>query len=134
MTQRLFLMQPLTFHGRVERGEGMARKLGCPTANIAIEQGIIIPALGIYVGEAEVDHVRYPSLICISDGRTGVNLKMEVHLLNQEKELTGKSIVVVLFEKLRDIIPFPGEEEMSKVIKDDLEKSRVWFKTHPLFV
>lgn len=125
-------MQPLTFRGRVERGEGMARRLGCPTANIAIEQGIIIPALGIYVGEAEVDHVSYPSLICVSDGRTGVNLKMEVHLLDQEKELAGKSMTVVLLEKLRDIIPYPGEEEMAKVIKTDMENSKDWFKTHVL--
>lgn len=127
-------MQPLTFRGRVERGEGMARRLGCPTANIAIEQGIIIPALGIYVGEAEVDHMRFPSLICVSDGRTGVNLKMEVHLLDQEKELAGKSMTVVLLEKLRDIIPYPGEEEMAKLIQEDMKKSKAWFKTHILAV
>lgn len=127
-------MQPLTFRGRVERGEGMARKLGCPTANIAIEQGIIIPALGIYVGEAEVDHVRYPSLVCVSDGRTGINLKMEVHLLDQEKELAGKSMTVVLLDKLRDILPFPGEEEMAKVIKEDMKKSRDWFNVHTAIV
>lgn len=122
-------MQPLTFRGRVERGEGMARRLGCPTANIAIEQGIIIPALGIYVGEVEVDHMRFPSLICVSDGRTGVNLKMEVHLLDQEKELAGKILSVVLLEKLRDIIPYPGEEEMAKLIREDIQKSKAWFKT-----
>lgn len=122
-------MQPLTFRGRVERGEGMARRLGCPTANIAIEQGIIIPALGIYVGVAEVDHLKYPSLICVSDGRTGVNLKMEIHLLDQEKELSGKSMTVVLLEKLRDIIPFPGEEEMARMIKGDMEKSKAWFQS-----
>lgn len=121
-------MQPLTFRGRVERGEGMARRLGCPTANIAIEQGIIIPALGIYVGVAEVDYLKYPSLICVSDGRTGVNLKMEIHLLDQEKELSGKSMTVVLLEKLRDIIPFPGEEEMARMIKGDMEKSKAWFQ------
>ncbi len=123
-------MQPLTFRGRVERGEGMARRLGCPTANIAIEQGIIIPALGIYVGEAEVDLQVYPSLICVSDGRTGVNLKMEVHLLDQEKELAGKSMSVVLLEKLRDIIPYIGEEEMAAVIAQDMAESRAWFKAH----
>ena len=44
----------LVFSGRVERGEGMARNLGCPTANIAVEQGAIIPGLGIYVGETEL--------------------------------------------------------------------------------
>lgn len=121
------IMQPLTFYGRVERGEGMARRLGCPTANIAIEQGIIIPALGIYVGEAEVDHVKYSALICINDGRTGLNLKMEVHLLDQEMELVGKMISVIILEKIRDLIPYPGEEEMARVIQDDMAKSRAWF-------
>lgn len=121
-------MRHLIFQGRVERGEGMAAGLGCPTANIAVEQGAIIPALGVYVGEAEVDSVYYPSLICISDGRTGYNLKMEVHLLDQTGiDLTGKHISVVLLAKMRDIIPFPGEEEMSKVIADDLTKAKDWF-------
>ncbi len=123
-------MQPLTFSGRVEKGEGIARELGCPTANIAIEQGVVIPALGVYVGDAEIEHKQYPSLICISDGRTGVNLKMEVHLLDQEMDLTGKKLTVILREKIRDIIPFPGNEEMALVIKEDLEKSRVWFRKH----
>lgn len=121
-------MQPLILQGRVEHGEGMARGLGCPTANIAIEQGIVIPALGVYVGEAEVDSVFYPALICVSDGRTGTNLKLEVHLLDEEKELHGKHMSVTLREKIRDIIPFPGAEEMANVIQEDLRKSREWFK------
>ncbi len=116
----------LTLSGRVERGEGMATSLGCPTANIAIEQGVLIPALGVYVGEAEVDGVWHDALICISDGRTGYNLKMEVHLLGVNQDLTGKRIDVVLMEKLRDVIPFPGEQEMAKIIADDLERARAW--------
>ncbi len=116
----------LTLSGRVERGEGMATGLGCPTANIAVEQGVLIPALGVYVGEAQVDGAWHDALICISDGRTGYNLKMEVHLLGMNQDLTGKRIDVVLHEKLRDIIPFPGEQEMTKIIADDLERARAW--------
>ncbi|MBI4437668.1 riboflavin kinase [Candidatus Uhrbacteria bacterium] len=119
----------LVFRGHVERGEGMARNLGCPTANVAVEQGAIIPGLGIYVGETELAGVRYPSLVCINDGRTGYNLKMEVHLLGVEMDLLGKYLKVTLFEKIRDLIPFPGEEEMAKIIKQDLEKANVWFQT-----
>lgn len=124
-------MQPLTFSGRVEKGEGIARELGCPTANIAVEQGVIIPALGVYVGDTELEQKHYPSLICINDGRTGINLKMEVHLLDQEKDLTDKKLTVILLEKIRDLVPFPGKEEMAQMIKDDLEKSRTWFHDHP---
>ena len=123
-------MQPLSFQGFVEKGEGMANRMGCPTANIAVEQGGVIPALGVYVGESELEGVKYPSLICINDGRTGVNLKMEVHLLNQEIDLTGKKLIVVLLDKIRDLVPFPGEEAMSHIIKNDLEKSRTWFSEH----
>lgn len=112
--------------GRVETGEGMATRLGCPTANIAIEQGVIIPALGVYVGEARIDGTWYDSLICISDGRTGYNLKMEVHLLGKTMELVGKQIEVVLLHKVRDIIPYPGEEQMAAVIADDLKQATAW--------
>lgn len=106
----------------------MATSLGCPTANIAIEQGVLIPALGVYLGEAEVDGTWHDALVCISDGRTGYNLKMEVHLLGVNRDLNGKHIEVVLHEKLRDIIPFPGEKEMSVIIADDLVKARAWSK------
>lgn len=117
------------FEGQVEKGEGMASQLGCPTANIAVEQGAIIPALGVYVGETEMDGQRYPSLVCINDGRTGYNLKMEVHLLNQKDiNLTGKRLHVVLFEKIRDLIPFPGDDEMSRIIIEDLTNANEWFK------
>ncbi len=104
----------------------MATQLGCPTANIAVEQGVIIPALGVYVGEAEVDGDRYPSLICINDGRTGYNLKMEVHLLGQSLELVGKRMQVELMGKIRDLIPFPGEVQMAEVIADDITQANQW--------
>lgn len=106
----------------------MATKLGCPTANVAVEQGAIIPALGVYVGETELKGNRYPSLICINDGRTGYNLKMEVHLLDQKSvDLTGKHLNVVLFERIRELIPFPGDKEMAEIIVGDLTKAHEWF-------
>lgn len=118
----------ITLSGRVERGEGMATSLGCPTANIAIEQGLLIPALGVYLGEAQIDGDGqwHDALICISDGRTGCNLKMEVHILKGADDLTGRKIDAVLLEKLRDIIPFPGEKEMAVIIAQDIHKAREW--------
>ncbi len=106
----------------------MARRLGCPTANIAVEQGVIIPALGVYVGETEVDGRRYGSLICINDGRTGYNLKMEVHLLDQDMELNGKHIKVRLVDKIRDLIPYPGEKEMAEIVQQDMVKATAWMQ------
>lgn len=117
----------LRLSGIVETGEGMATELGCPTANVAVEHGAIIPGLGIYVGEAWLVDERYPALVCINDGRTGYTLKMEVHLLGQKLELVGKRLNVELFEKVRDLIPFPGDEKMREQIAVDLVNARAWF-------
>jgi len=124
-------MRELCFCGRVEKGEGMATRMGCPTANIAVEQGAVIPALGVYVGNTELEGTLYPSLICINDGRTGYRLKIEVHLLDQKDiDLTGKRLNVVLCNKIRDLVPFPGEDEMAKIIQDDIQKAGEWFAVH----
>lgn len=124
-------MRELCFCGRVEKGEGIAARMGCPTANIAVEQGAVIPALGVYVGHTEMDGESYPSLVCINDGRTGYRLKMEVHLLNKDGiDLTGKYLTVALCEKLRDLVPFPGEEKMAEIIAGDITKANDWFVKH----
>lgn len=120
-------MNNLTFQGRVERGEGMATKLGCPTANIAIEQGVIIPGLGVYLAVAVLDGVRYPSIACINDGRTGNHLKMEVHLMGVNKVLDGKRMRVSLLQKTRALVPFEDNESMARLIAKDLEQAREWF-------
>lgn len=122
----------LSFQGHVEKGDGYARKLGCPTANVCIEQGVIIPGLGVYVGETQLEGKRYKSLVCINDGRTGSILKMEVHLLGENMDLSGKYLKVDLFEKIREIIPFPGEEKMAEIIRGDIAKAGAWFLQHPL--
>ncbi|KKW32085.1 MAG: Riboflavin kinase / FMN adenylyltransferase [Candidatus Uhrbacteria bacterium GW2011_GWA2_53_10] len=120
---------PIIFSGRVERGEGMARRLGCPTANLAVQEGTVIPALGVYVGETEFASRWYPSLVCVNDGRDGSHLKVEVHLLHRDvDELEGSLLVVRLFEKIRDLLPWEDEDHMSRVITQDLRQADEWFK------
>lgn len=120
-------MSPLILTGRVERGEGIATGLGCPTANLAVEQGAIIPAVGVYVGETVYRGATYPSLVCVNDGRTGTNLKLEVHLLGQCEDLTGRLLSVRLIEKLRGLVPWESDEQMRALIAEDLDNAKKWF-------
>ena len=122
-------MSPLILIGRVERGEGIATGLGCPTANLAVEHGAIIPALGVYVAETMFEGNTYPSLVCVNDGRTGANLKLEVHLLNVCKDLVGRQLFVRLLEKTRDLVPWDGEDQMRTLIAADLDCARKWFSS-----
>jgi len=121
-------MQSLTFRGRVESGEGVATSLGCPTANIAVEQGVIIPRLGVYIGETELNGILYPSIICINDGRCGSNLKMEVHLLDLEIKLENRELKVILLERTRDLITWESNKQISLAIAEDMRIARDWFQ------
>ncbi len=120
-------MPPLLLTGRVERGEGIATGLGCPTANLAVEQGVIIPSLGVYVAETVLEGSTFPSVVCVNDGRTGTNLKLEVHLLDIRTDLSGKQLSVRLVRKLRGLVPWESEEQMSALIAKDLGDARAWF-------
>lgn len=124
-------MPNLIFEGKVEKGEGIATGLGCPTANLTVEQGSIIPGLGVYTGEAELEGKTYPCVICINDGRTGARLKLEVHLLDEcFDSLEGKFMTARMFEKLRGLVPWESDEQMKGLILKDLENARKWFDEH----
>ena len=120
-------MQSMILRGVVERGESIARTLGAPTANIAIEQGSVIPGFGVYVGRALVRGQMYNALVCVHHAQEKMQLKMEVHVLGQEFELLGESLEVTLLEKMRDLVPWPGVEKMKAMIVDDLARAQAWF-------
>lgn len=125
-------MQNLVFTGEVEKGEGIAASLGCPTANISIEHGGIIPGLGIYTGLTEFEGKTYPSLIVITDGRTGAELRLEVNMIDQcFGNLEGRTLTVHVFEKLRDSVPWESDEKIRQMFADDLHQARAWFAAHP---
>jgi FAD synthase len=119
-------MKPIILKGRVRKSDRSSSTTGCSITTITIEQGVIIPALGVYLSETEVAAERFDSIAWINDGRDGESLSLEIHLINSEKDLVGKTISVKLIEKIRDVISFPGEEEMAKIIQGDLIKAKEW--------
>lgn len=124
-------MMSLTFSGRVQKGEGIATGLGFPTANISIEGGVVIPALGVYVGKTELESQAYPSLVYVNDGREGAVLKLEVHLIGVDKDLIGAVLSVCLLEKLRGMEPWKSDAFIMDLMAKDLEHARSWFDGHP---
>lgn len=121
-------MGDLTLSGYVKPGEGIATDLGCPTANLEITGGAFIPSVGVYVGFSSFESQRLASLICINDGRTGEQLKVEVHILNQEIDLRGKFLEVELLEKRRGLVIWESDEQMRALIAKDMLEARKWFE------
>ncbi len=119
-------MNPIILKGRVRKKSRVSSTAGCSVTEIAIEQGVIIPALGVYLCETEADAQVEDSIAWINDGRDGESLSLEIHLLNSEKSLVGKLVSVKLIEKIRDVVSYPGEEEMTKIIQGDLIAAKEW--------
>jgi FAD synthase len=81
----------------------------------------------VYVAETVLEGSTFPSVVCVNDGRTGTNLKLEVHLLDICRDLSGKQLSVRLVQKLRGLVPWESTEQMSALIAKDLGDARAWF-------
>ena len=125
----LTLNRPWEIEGRVEGGEKLGRKLGFPTANIALGE-FMQPKLGIYAVKAAIDagdglhwidgvaNLGYRPTV---DGK---HVLLEVHLFDFAGDLYGRHLRVALLGYIRPEVKFPGLEEMTAQIAADCEIAR----------
>ena len=116
------LGRPPELDGTVVGGDQRGGTLGYPTANLAVEPGLLVPAYGIYAGAA-LDH-RAAISIGTNPHYGGEERRIEPHLLDFEGDLYGKRIVVELWERLRDEQVFETEQELIDQIARDVEATR----------
>jgi riboflavin kinase/FMN adenylyltransferase len=119
------LCRPYRISGPVVTGAGRGRKLGFPTANIQFAQELV-PLPGVYVVEAEVDGKRRPGVANVGFNPTfGENsLGVEVHLLDFEGDLYGKSVSVLFRDRIRDERKFKSVDELARQIAKDVRYAR----------
>lgn len=123
---------PYIFIAQVKEGLKLGRKLGFPTANLDIsQQEKILPLPGVYVVLVDIDNCFYKGVLSIGYRPTlhlsNPELSMEVHLIDFDENIYGKTIVVFFMERLRDDIKFDSLEELSKQIKMDVEQTNMLF-------
>jgi riboflavin kinase/FMN adenylyltransferase len=117
-----------SFKGKVIRGEERGKKMGFPTANIALSEGDI-PA-GIYVSRTTFKGWIYPSLTFIGKPETFENatFKSETYLLDTDLDLYDEELTVELIQKIRDNMKFKDEKELISAMKRDEKEARKYFK------
>ncbi|MFH1540964.1 MAG: bifunctional riboflavin kinase/FAD synthetase [Elusimicrobiota bacterium] len=117
-----------TFEGKVIRGLKLGKKLGFPTANLAVEKEKILPE-GVFISKTKIGKKEYYSLTYIGKKHTlGLSAKtVEVHIIDFNCHLYGKKISVELFSKIRNDKKFPSLEKLAKQIKRDLKITRKYF-------
>jgi len=116
------LGRPPEVEGTVVVGDERGGTLGFPTANLAIEPPLLVPAFGIYAGAA----LGHPAATSIGTNPHygGLERKIEAFLLDFEGDLYGRRLVVELWQRLRDERAFDSEQALIDQIARDVEATR----------
>lgn len=115
--------------GIVVHGDARGRELGFPTANVAVEDGTILPPDGIYAGWLKSGQdVLLPSAISIGKRpmfyQNAVHSLVEVHVLDWSGDLYGKTVVVEFAAFLRNEMRFDCVKSMINQMHLDCDAAR----------
>lgn len=113
-----YLGIPYYIKGRVSHGRTDGRRLGFPTANLSIDEGRIIPRLGVYRTALVINGKIYSGVSNIGKCPTfdGEEIRLETHIIDFEGDLYGREIRVYLLGFLRGERRFDSIEELKKQI------------------
>ncbi|MGH3051976.1 MAG: riboflavin biosynthesis protein RibF [Gaiellaceae bacterium] len=116
------LGRPAEVEGTVVAGDQRGGTLGFPTANLAVDPALLVPAYGIYAGFAL--GTRAAISIGVNPHYGGTDRRIEAFLLDFEGDLYGDDVRVELWQRLRDERAFESEEELVAQIAQDVEETR----------
>ncbi|MFQ5661313.1 MAG: bifunctional riboflavin kinase/FAD synthetase [Gammaproteobacteria bacterium] len=124
------LGRPYTISGRVIHGDERGRKLGFPTANMALKRRLS-PLLGVYVvlvkglREGIYNGVANIGTRPVFDGK---QLLLEVHLLDFNGDIYGQHLHVEFLKHLRAEKNFASVDQLCAQMETDIEEARAFFK------
>ena len=122
------LGRPVSVFGTVVKGSGIARGLGCPTANINPHHEII-PPRGVYAVRVISGKREFRGIVNIGFRPTFYSSRdeeptVEVHLFGYKGNLYNKEIEVYFIKKIRDERKFRSKDALIKQIKSDMALAR----------
>ncbi len=143
-TANLLLGRAYTLQGQVIYGQQLGRSIGFPTANLDISLDKFLPKYGVYAVVVILGDQRLPGVMNVGDRpsvakqnrpsvKTNGNQEeiptVEVHLLDWQGNLYGKTLTVELIEFLRPEQKFPSLDALKAQIAEDAEVARLTIMT-----
>lgn len=121
-----FLGHPHILSGTVVHGRALGRKLGIPTANLRIPEGLAVPRFGVYACACLVDGVRYPAVTNIGTRPTveGHHVTVEPWILDYEGDLYDREITLEFHYFLRPERKFSSLEALQEEIHRNARETR----------
>jgi riboflavin kinase/FMN adenylyltransferase len=120
----LFLGYNYTVKSVVCHGNHIGRTIDFPTVNQEFGEGQLIPARGVYASYVTIDGTRYCSVTNIgvkpTVGGCAVPLA-ETHIIGYSGDLYGRSLEIVLSDRIREEKKFGSLDELREQIKKDTQ-------------
>ncbi|MGQ0645067.1 MAG: riboflavin biosynthesis protein RibF [Elusimicrobiota bacterium] len=122
------LGHPYVVEAPVVRGRGLGRRLGFPTANLAVSADKILPP-GVFAVRAILPGGAVRRGMCNVGfrptlARPSRRLSVEVHILGFKGRLAGTTLRLEFMRKLRSEIKFPSLTALAARLKLDKEMTR----------
>ncbi len=126
-----FLGHPHILSGPVVHGAELGRTLGTPTANLALPEGVLSPAFGVYACKVILpDGAERPAVAnvgvrpTVSDANT---VSVEPWILDFDGGLYGQTIRLEFYKQLRPERKFASVEELRAAILENAAQTRAYF-------
>ena len=115
--------------GTVVTGRKLGHKLGFPTANIELPEGVIVPRHGVYACRAFVGDKGYMAVCNVGNRPTveGHQIRTETWLLDFAGDLYGQSVTLEFLYFLRPEQRFQSLEALKSAVLRDAENTRKFF-------
>jgi riboflavin kinase/FMN adenylyltransferase len=123
------LGRPWSLRGEVSSGQRLGRTLGFSTANI-VPRDVQLPPHGVWVAQVETADGRNHDAVANLGMRPtvdGTELRLEVHLLDFERDLYGQVIETRFLHHIRPEQRFESLESLREAIASDVATARLWF-------
>ncbi len=121
-----FLGHPHVLTGRVVHGQRLGSRLGFPTANLRLPEGLAVPRFGVYACRCRVDGKVYPAVTNIGTRPTvsGSGVTVEPWILDYEGDLYGREITLEFYKFLRPEEKFPDLAALQREIRRNADQTR----------
>lgn len=125
-----FLGHPHIVSGQVIRGQQLGRKIGIPTANLLIPQGVIVPKFGVYACRITTDMGEFSAVTNVGTRPTvaGNGVTVEPWILDFDGDLYGKIVTLSFYRFLRPEKKFPTLADLQAEIQKNAAQVRNFFE------
>ena len=105
----------------IQRAKQIGRTIGFPTANLKLQENLIIPKRGIYATKVYIGDKVYIGATNIGYNPTvnGEKMSVETNILQFDKDIYGKTIKLEFLERIRDEKKFKDLNELKIQLKMD---------------